>query len=194
LGIDLVMHSGTKYLGGHSDLSCGTIIGSKALIDQIRATATHFGGNLNAQTCYLLERSLKTLALRVRQQTANAQQLAEFLEQHDKVKKVHYPGLESHPQHDIAKDQMHGYGAMVAVELHADADATRQFLRKLQVATPAMSLGGIETTVCEPATTSHAKISPEQRQNLGISDSLLRISVGIEAIEDLIADFEQALV
>lgn len=193
LGIDLVMHSGTKYLGGHSDLSCGAIIGSKTLIESIRATATHFGGNLNAQTCYLLERSLKTLALRVHQQTANALQLATFLEKHEKVKKVHYPGLESHPQHEIAKAQMNGYGAMVAVELHADADATRQFLRKLKIATPAMSLGGIETTICEPATTSHAKISAEQRQNLGISDSLLRVSVGIENIQDLINDFEQAL-
>ncbi|EAY31775.1 trans-sulfuration enzyme family protein [Microscilla marina] len=193
MGIDLVMHSGTKYLGGHSDLSCGAIIGSKGLVAQIKSTATHFGGNLNAQTCYLLERSLKTLALRVRQQTYNAQKLAEFMEKHPKVKKVHYPGLESHPQHDIAKRQMEGYGAMLAVELHGNADETRQFLRKLKIVTPAMSLGGVETSICEPATTSHAKISAEQRQNLGISDSLLRISVGIEATEDLIADFEQAL-
>ena len=193
LGIDIVMHSGTKYLGGHSDICCGAIISSKELTGQIRDTATHFGGSLDANACYLLERSLKTLALRVRQQTENAQKIAEFLEQHPKVKKVHYPGLASHPQHDIAKDQMTGFGAMVAVELHADANETQQFLRKLKIAQATMSLGGIETTICEPATTSHAKISPEQRQNLGISDSLLRMSIGIEDVNDLMADFEEAL-
>ena len=194
LGIDIVMHSGTKYLGGHSDICCGAIISSNKITEQIRSTATHFGGSLNANTCYLLERSLKTLALRVRQQTQNAQAIAEFLAQHAKVKQVNYPGLASHPQHDIAKEQMSGFGAMLSVELHADAAQTREFLRKLKIAKAAMSLGGIETTLCESATTSHAKLSPEQRQNLGISDALLRISVGIEDVNDLKADFEQALV
>lgn len=193
MGIDLVMHSGTKYLGGHNDISCGAIVGSEALVSKIKKSAVYFGGCLNAQTCYLLERSLKTLALRVRQQTENAQKLAEFLEQHAKVKKVHYPGLESHPQHDIAKAQMTGFGAMVSFELHANSDETRQFLRRLTIAQAAMSLGGVETIICEPATTSHAMLSPEQRQNLGISDSLLRMSVGIEDVNDLMADFEQAL-
>lgn len=193
MGIDIVMHSGTKYLGGHSDICCGAIIGSKELVDRIKSTSTHFGGSINANTCYLLERSLKTLALRVKQQTQNAGAIASFLENHPKIKKVNYPGLESHPQHDIAKEQMQGFGAMLSFELQASAEETRHFLKKLQIAQAAMSLGGVETILCEPATTSHVKLSPEQRQNLGISDSLLRLSVGIEDIDDLLADFEQAL-
>ncbi|OJJ15602.1 cystathionine beta-lyase [marine bacterium AO1-C] len=193
MGIDIVMHSGTKYLGGHSDICCGAIISSKEIIEQIKGTAAHFGGSLNANTCYLLERSLKTLALRVKQQTQNAQKIAEFLESHPKVRKVYYPGLASHPQHDIAKAQMNGFGAMLSFELNENAGIAQDFLRKLKIAKPAMSLGGVETVICEPATTSHAKLTPEQRQNVGISDALMRMSVGIEEVQDLIDDFTQAL-
>lgn len=193
MGIDIVMHSGTKYLGGHSDICCGAIISSKEIIAQVRGTSTHLGGSLNANTCYLLERSLKTLALRVKQQTQNALQIAEYLEKHPKVKKVNYPGLESHPQYDIAKGQMQNFGAMLSFELKEDAGTSQEFLRKLRVAQPAMSLGGVETVICEPATTSHAKLTPEQRQNVGISDGLMRVSIGIEDAQDLIDDFTQAL-
>ena len=193
MGIDIVMHSGTKYLGGHSDICCGAIISSKEIIAQVKGTSTHLGGSLNANTCYLLERSLKTLALRVKQQTQNALQIAEYLEKHPKVKKVNYPGLESHPQYDIAKGQMQNFGAMLSFELKEDAGTAQEFLRKLKVAQPAMSLGGVETVICEPATTSHAKLTPEQRQNVGISDGLMRVSVGIEDAQDLINDLGQAL-
>ena len=193
MGIDIVMHSGTKYLGGHSDICCGAIVSSKEIIGQVKSTAAHFGGSLNANTCYLLERSLKTLALRVKQQTQNAEKIAAFLENHPKVKKVYYPGLASHPQHDIAKAQMQGFGAMLSFELTEEAGTAQAFLRKLKIAQPAMSLGGVETVICEPATTSHAKLTPEQRQNVGISDALMRMSVGIEDAQDLMDDFNQAL-
>ena len=193
MGVDVVMHSGTKYLGGHSDICCGVIIGSREVMTQVKGTATHFGGSLNANTCYLLERSLKTLALRVKQQTQNAHQIAAFLEKAPQVKKVHYPGLESHPQHDIAKAQMHGFGGMLSFELNESAGSAQDFLRKLKIVRPAMSLGGIESVICEPATTSHAKLTPEQRQDAGISDALMRMSVGIEEVQDLIGDLEQAL-
>jgi cystathionine beta-lyase len=193
LGIDVVVHSGTKYLGGHSDLSCGAVIGSAALLTKIRETALNLGGNLNAQTCYLLERSLKTLALRVNQQSANALQLACWLETHAAVTKVHYPGLLSHPGHETARSQMAGFGGMLSFELSPDLVEPDHFLHKLRIAQKAMSLGGVETTLCSPALTSHLKMTAQQRAALGITDSLLRVSAGIEEGQDLIDDFDQAL-
>jgi cystathionine beta-lyase len=194
LGIDVVVHSGTKYLGGHSDLSCGAVIGSMPLLGKIRETALNLGGNLNAQTCYLLERSLKTLALRVKQQNANALQLAQWLETQAAVTRVYYPGLVSHPGHEMARSQMSGFGGMLSFDLNPGLVEPERFLQNLRVARKAMSLGGVETTLCAPALTSHVKMTTEQRAALGITDPLLRVSVGIEEVQDLIDDFKQALV
>ncbi|HAK89988.1 MAG: cystathionine beta-lyase [Nitrospirae bacterium GWB2_47_37] len=191
LGIDVVLHSGTKYLGGHSDLYCGVAVAGKDIAARIRKTASHFGGSLNAMSCYLLERSLKTLALRVERQTQNALGIAGFLEKHSTVAKVNYPGLESHPGYKIAGRQMSGYGAMLSFELK-DLRAI-DFMKRLGLIKATLSLGGVETTICDPATTSHQKVSGEVRKRLGISDNLLRLSVGIESPEDLIADIQQAL-
>ena len=192
LGIDIVIHSGTKYLGGHSDLSCGAAITTSELAYKIRKTATNFGGNLNALSCYMLERSLKTLSIRVRQQSENAFQIAKFLDNHSKVKKVYYPGLSDHPGHSIACDQMNGFGAMLSFELNDSDLSVDDFMKKLNLIKPAVSLGGTETTICDPARTSHAKISAEVRARQGITDSLLRLSVGIENVDDLIEDIKQA--
>lgn len=192
LGIDLVMHSGTKYLGGHSDLCFGAVVGAQKLISQLYVKAVNFGGSLNAQTCALIERSMKTLALRVERQTQNAQIIAEFLERQAGIKKVNYPGLPSHPQHQLARKQMKDYGAMLSFELD-EAINVDGFLDKLEIIMPALSLGGVETLICASAKTSHVKMTPEARAEAGVADGLLRLSVGIEAPEDIIADIQQAL-
>ncbi len=193
LGIDVVAHSGTKYLGGHSDICCGAALSSRDLIEKIRETACNFGGSLNAITCYLLERSLKTLGIRVEKQNNNAGRVADYLERHSRIQKVYYPGLESHPGYEIAKKQMRDFGAMLAFELDDSIITAEQFQKRLRMITPAVSLGGVETIICSPKLTSHAKISAEERAELGIADSLLRLSVGIEGAEDIIADIEDAL-
>jgi cystathionine beta-lyase/cystathionine gamma-synthase len=193
LGIDVSIHSGTKYLGGHGDLTSGAVITSRELADKIRATATNLGGNLNAQSCHLLERSLKTLCLRVERQTENAGRIAEFLQRQPGVKRVHYPGLKSHPGHDLARAQMKGFGAMLSFEVDPQVMASDQFMRALRLIRPAMSLGGVESTICDPATTSHRHVPVEVRERLGISAGLLRLSVGVEHSDDLIADLRQAL-
>jgi cystathionine beta-lyase/cystathionine gamma-synthase len=193
LGIDIVTHSGTKYLGGHSDLCCGAVLTRKDLAGKIAATAANLGGSLNALTCYLLERSLKTLAVRVEKQNRNAQLIAEYLQKDPRIQNVHYPGLENHPSHAVAKNQMKGFGAMLAFELNSRAPQPEQFLRNLKLITPALSLGGVETIICSPAKTSHEKITVAERAELGITDNLLRLSVGIENANDLIADLDGAL-
>mgnify|MGYP000080905927 FL=1 len=193
LGIDVVTHSGTKYLGGHSDLSCGAVITSTRLAERIRKTALSLGGNMNAHTCYLLERSLMTLALRVERQTQNAGVIAEHLENNPNINRVNYPGLKNHPGHAIAARQMTGFGAMLSFEIDPGLMNAKDFMRRLRLIKPGLSLGGVETTVCDPATTSHAKVSSEVRKRIGISDNLIRMSVGIEHSEDLIEDIEQAL-
>ncbi len=193
LGIDIVMHSGTKYLGGHSDLCCGIIVTSKEKAARIRDLATHLGGSLNAPTCSLFERSLKTLALRVSRQTENAGMIAEFLERHGAVRRVNYPGLKSFSGHAIARSQMRGFGAMLSFELDAGKIDPVTFVRALQLIEPAVSLGGVESTICSPAVTSHEKLTADERRRIGISDSLLRLSVGIEHVDDLIEDLKQAL-
>jgi len=191
LGIDVVLHSGTKYIGGHSDLMCGLALSSKKLIDQIRAGGMHFGGSLDSQTCALVERSLKTLVLRVQQQTENAATLAGFLESHSGVHRVYYPGLKKHPNHGVAKKQMTGgFGAMLSFEVKKDPD---RFLGRLKLIHKAVSLGGVESTICSSVRTSHAKLSAAERKKAGISDNLLRFSVGIEDVNDLMADIHQAL-
>ena len=191
LGIDIVAHSGTKYLGGHSDLCCGAVLTRKELAGKISATAANLGGSLNALTCYLLERSLKTLSVRVKKQNQNARRIVEYLQNDSRISKVYYPGLESHPGYETAKKQMDGFGGMLAFEL--DGREPERFLKNLKVITPALSLGGVETIICSPATTSHEKITAAERAELGISDNLLRLSVGIEDAGDLIADIDDAL-
>ena len=191
-GFDLVMHSGTKYLGGHSDLCCGTVNGPAELIDHVRDHAVSYGGCLNAQDCFLLERSLKTLELRVTRQSDNAGIIAGYLDKNEHVKKVYYPGLENHPGHDIASRQMQGFGGMLSFELADDIDPM-SYLRRLEMVNCAVSLGGVETTICQPVATSHQKVSEEERERLGITNGLLRLSVGIEDAEDIIADLLQAL-
>ncbi len=193
LGIDIVMHSGTKYLGGHSDLCCGIVVTSKEKAMRIRDLATHLGGSLNALACSLLERSLKTLALRVSRQTENAATIAGFLEQHRAVQQVNYPGLKSFSGYTVARSQMKGFGAMLSFELDAGKIDPIAFVRALTLIKPAVSLGGVESTICSPAVTSHEKLTAEERKRIGISDSLLRLSVGIEHVDDLIEDLEQAL-
>lgn len=193
LGMDVVVHSGTKYLGGHSDLCCGAALSSKERTRAVRDLARHFGGTVNAVTCYLLERSLKTLALRMERQTANAGAIASFLAVRKKVKKVYYPGLAGHPGHALAAMQMTGFGAMLSFEIDETAVSADAFLQRLKLIRPAVSLGGIETTICAPAKTSHAKMSVEERKRINVTDGLLRLSVGIEHIDDLIADLGQAM-
>lgn len=193
LGIDLVMHSGTKYLGGHSDLCFGALVGSSKLMRQLREKAINFGGSLNGSTCALIERSLKTLALRVERQTSNAQKIAEFLEKQSGIRKVNYPGLPSHPQYVLAQKQMKGFGAMLSFELDGDVKASDEFLSRLEMIFPALSLGGVETIISASVKTSHLKMTPEARKAAGVSDSLLRLSVGIEAPEDIIADLKRGL-
>ena len=191
-GFDLVMHSGTKYLGGHSDLCCGTVNGAAQLVSKVRGFLVNYGGCLNAQDCYLLERSLKTLELRVARQSRNAGIVAQQLANNDNIKNVYYPGLESHPGHAIAARQMSGFGGMLSFELVDGIDPVG-YLRRLELVICAVSLGGVETTICQPVATSHQKVTREERQRLGITDGLLRLSVGIEDAEDITADLLRAL-
>jgi cystathionine beta-lyase len=192
LGFDLVMHSGTKYLGGHSDLCCGALLGRGDLIGRIRAHAVMYGGSLNAQDLYLLERSLKTLDLRVRRQSQSAGNIARSLDDAEGISKVHYPGLSKHPGHEIADRQMEDFGGMLSFELAEEADAVA-YLRRLKLIPSAVSLGGVETTICQPLATSHEKMPAQERERLGITPQLLRLSVGIEDPGDLTEDLLQAL-
>jgi cystathionine beta-lyase len=191
-GIHAVLHSATKYLNGHTDVNAGVIVSSSAVIQKVTQYAVNHGGTLDAHACYQLERGLKTLALRVNQHNENAGRLARFLQAHPTVSHVNYPGLANHPDHPVAARQMRGFGGMLSFELR-DPERVDEVLRRLRVATPALSLGGVETLVCLPSRTSHRSMSPEERQRAGISPGLIRVSAGIEDIEDLLEDFEQAL-
>ena len=190
-GIDIVLHSATKYLGGHSDILAGTLASSKSNIEKIIESSINYGGNLSEYTVWLLERSIKTLSLRVKKQNENAIKIAEYLTTLDKVKSVYYPGLKSHSDHELSKKQMKGFGGMLSFEL-SDLDTAILFTRKLNLVKSAMSLGGVESTLCSPSLTSHSKISKAKRENLGIFDGLLRFSIGIEDSEDIIDDLNQA--
>jgi cystathionine beta-lyase/cystathionine gamma-synthase len=192
-GIDIVLHSGTKYIGGHSDICCGAVVASRALIARIRESASNFGGSLNAVTCYLIERSLKTMGIRVAQQNINALAIARHLQKNQLIRKVNYPGLENHPGFEIAAGQMKGFGGMLSFELDDQRISPREFLKKLSLVKPALSLGGVETIICAPVATSHAKMSSAERAELGITGSLLRLSVGIEDVDDIVADIDRAL-
>ena len=191
-GIDIMLHSATKYMGGHSDISAGAIAASEEHIAKIWKTAINYGGNLSDQTVWLLERSMKTLNLRVKEQTKNAQIMAEYLEKSEHIDAVYYPGLPSHPHYKIAKKQMKGFGAMLSFELKGYIDAM-QFQRNLQLIKPSMSLAGLESTTVSPVQTTHALLSEQERLERGIKNGLIRFSVGIEEPEDLIADIELAI-
>ncbi|OAB78633.1 trans-sulfuration enzyme family protein [Cochleicola gelatinilyticus] len=190
-GIDIIIHSATKYMGGHSDISAGAIACSQEHKDKIWETSINMGGHLSDYTVWLLERSLKTMALRVKAQSKNAKKMAKWLEQHQLVSKVYYPGLKSHPDHALAKKQMKRYTGMLSFELLPELDAI-EFMRALKLVKYSMSLAGIESTILSPAETSHFLLTKEERKKQGISDGLLRFSVGIEETNDLIFDFEQA--
>ena len=191
-GVDLVMHSATKYFGGHSDLSAGAVASSHQNIERIWNVSKNLGGNLSDMTVWLLERSMKTLGLRVKAQTKNAMKLAKWLNRHPKILKVHYPGLKSHPEHKLAKAQMTGFGAMLSFELDKSLDSEK-FQKKLKLIKSSMSLAGLESTVISPHLTSHALLTQYERDSVGISDQLIRFSVGIEAVKDLKVDIIQAL-
>lgn len=190
-GIDVVVHSATKYLGGHSDICAGIAVSGSQYIARIKEVSMSLGGSLNALMCYLLERSMKTLAIRVEKQNHNAGLIATFLQDHPQIGRVYYPGLKDHEGHAIAKSQMHGFGGMLSFELEGQ-DIT-SFQKRLHLIRPSMSLGGIETIICAPAVTSHRLVSREQREEEGIRDNLLRLSAGIEETEDLLEDLKQAL-
>ncbi|CAL2091731.1 Cystathionine gamma-lyase [Tenacibaculum sp. 190524A05c] len=191
-GIDIMIHSATKYMGGHSDILAGAVAASNEHIDKIWNIAKNFGGSLSDFTVWMLERSIKTMNLRVKCQNENALKMATYLEQNPNVDKVYYPGLTSHKNHELAKSQMKGFGGMLSFELKAGIDSM-EFQRNLQLIKPSMSLAGVESTVLSPSQTSHALLSPEEREKQGIKDGLIRFSVGIEEVEDLIADIEQAI-
>ena len=192
-GIDLVMHSATKYLGGHNDLMAGVIAGSKPMISALREAQGVLGGITDPNTAYLLLRGIKTFALRMQQHNANGCALAAFLETHQKMRRVYYPGLTSHPSHAIARQQMRGFGGVVSFEIDGTLEQTSAFIDALRIPYIAPSLGGVESLVEQPALMSYYELTPEERQRLGISDALVRYAAGIEDTDDLLADVEQAL-
>ena len=192
-GFDISLHSGTKYLNGHSDIVAGACIGRADLIEKITHKLNHLGGSMDPHAAFLLYRGMKTLALRVRFQNESALKLAQFLENHRSVARVSYAGLESHPHHNRARELFEGFGGVLSFELKGGMEAANSLIQKVKLPVIAPSFGGIETLITLPSTTSHSGMSQADRARLGISDSLIRVSVGIEATEDLIEDFEQAL-
>jgi len=192
-GIDLVMHSGTKYLSGHADLTCGVVAGPHELMGMIHETRTTLGNCMDPHAAWMLIRGLKTLAVRVARQNENALRVAGFLEQHAKVRRVHYPFLKSHPQHAIARAQMSGGGGMVTFEVEGTGEDARRVSEAMHLFTLATSLGSVESLVSIPVLTSHAMISAEQRKQMGVTEQMVRLSVGIESADDLIEDLERAL-
>jgi cystathionine beta-lyase/cystathionine gamma-synthase len=192
-GADVVIHSTTKYLNGHHDILGGAVLGKAEFVEEVRQKMIVWGQAPDPFACWLLERGLKTLDVRVRRQNENAQRLAEWCERHPGVARVHYPGLASHPDHALAGETLDGFGAMMAIELAGGGAATAGFIERLRVITHAASLGGVDSLVSEPRYTSHAHMSSEDRAAVGVPDGFLRLSIGIENVEDLIADLEQAL-
>lgn len=192
-GIDLVMHSGTKYFAGHSDLIAGIVAGRDDLIRKIHETRTTLGGVMDPHAAWLLLRGIRTLAVRVQRQNESALRVAQFLSRHGKVRRVNYPFLEGHPQRALAMEQMRGAGGVVSFEVDGTHEDARRVTESLRLFTLAPSLGGVDSLVSIPVLTSHAMISPEQRRKMGMTDELIRLSVGIENADDLIADLDQAL-
>jgi len=193
LGADVVVESCTKYIGGHGDLLGGVAVASKELIRSMRGTALHAGGTMGTHEAWLCLRGLKTLHLRMERHASNALQLAEYLQSHPKVQQVNYPGLSSHPQHEVAKRQMSGYGGMLSFELKGGVEAGRRLMNSLKLCSLAVSLGSADTLIEHPASMTHAVMPQEMRKRLGITDGLVRISVGIEDLEDILDDLRQGL-
>lgn len=192
-GVDLVLHSATKYLGGHNDIMAGTVCGKAPIVQAVKEFRDVIGTNSDPNTAYLLIRGMKTLALRVQQQNATGLRMARFLEGHDKVRQVFYPGLESHADHNIAIAQMSGFGGVVSFDIEGDLARARAFVHALKVPYLAPSLGGVESLVSHPATVSYSDLSRDERLRIGITDELIRYSLGVEDADDIIADLEQAL-
>jgi cystathionine beta-lyase/cystathionine gamma-synthase len=192
-GVDLIVHSATKYLGGHSDITAGAVCGGAEILERVRARARIFGATLDPHAAWLLERGLKTLPLRMAKHNANGLAVARWCEKQPGIARVHYAGLDSHPDHDVASRLLDGYGGMLSFELAGGEDAASRFVRRLRLAKLAPSLGGVETLVSEPRHTSHATMTSEQRAAQGIGDGFVRFSVGIEDADDIIADIAGAL-
>jgi cystathionine beta-lyase/cystathionine gamma-synthase len=193
LGFDLSIHSCTKYLNGHSDIVAGAVIGRRDLIEKITHKLNHLGGSLDPHACFLLHRGMKTLAVRMKHQNESALEIAKFLEGHQAIDKINYPGLESHPGYQRACDLFDGFSGMLSFELKGGVEAAERFIQNATLPIVAPSLGGIESLITRPVTTSHSGLSSQELEKLGISDGLIRLSVGIEATVDLIEDFKQAL-
>jgi cystathionine beta-lyase/cystathionine gamma-synthase len=192
-GFDLVLHSCTKYLNGHSDIVAGAVVGSHSWIDRVTHRLNHLGGSLDPHACFLLDRGLKTLVLRVRHQNNSAMVIAQELSRHQAIARVNYPGLETHPHHRRARALFDGFGGMLSFELNGGAAEADRFMKKTSLPILAPSLGGPETLLTRPAVTSHAGMRPEERRKAGISDGLIRMSVGFEAPEEILEDLFQAL-
>ncbi len=193
LGFDLSLHSATKYLNGHSDIVAGAVIGRADLVQKIIHKLNHLGGTLDPHACFLLHRGMKTLAVRMRHHNASALKIAQFLADHPTVVQVNYPGLENHPNHQRAAQLLDGYGGMLSFEVKGGVEGANTVLENVMLPINAPSLGGVETLITRPAQTSHAGMSPQDRQKMGIADALIRLSVGIEAADDLIEDLAQSL-
>lgn len=192
-GVDVVIHSATKYLNGHHDILAGVVCGNEPFIDEVRRKMMVWGQAPDPFACWLLERGLKTIDVRVKRQNENAMRIAEWCSTRTEIAKVHYPGLPSHPDHQIAKSILDGFGGMLAIELKGGGPSALRFVQSLKVFTYAASLGGVDSLVIEPRYSSHEHMTPAERARIGIPDGFLRVSVGIENVEDLIADIEQAL-
>ncbi len=193
LGFDLALHSCTKYLNGHSDIVAGAVIGGAELVEKIRHKLNHLGGSLDPHACFLLHRGLKTLALRVRHQNDSTLRIARFLSSAPGVRRVNYPGLESHPRHARARELFTGFGGVLSFELDGGGEAASRFIDRVSIARKTVSLGGVETLITRPALSSHASIDRADLERLGITDGLVRLAVGIEDADDLIEDLDQAL-
>lgn len=193
LGFDMVVHSATKYLGGHSDIIAGAAAGSEKWMERIQHMVIYLGGSMDPGAAYLLIRGMKTMGVRIERQSANAMKVAKFLEKHGKVARVHHPGLPSHPDHKLAKKQMKGFGSMLAFDLKGGLPAARKFCDNIQLFLLAASLGGVESLVVLPAFSSHYRMSAEELEQAGITPGTVRVSIGIEDADDLIADLKQAL-
>jgi len=193
LGIDLVMHSATKYLGGHSDIIAGVVSGSQGLMSKVHSAAKLLGGTMDPFASFLLDRGIKTLDVRMERHNSNAMFLAEKLEADSRIRQVHYPGLSSHPHHEVAKKQMNGFGGMMSVEVDCDLEGAKKFVDSLEIFLNAVSLGGVESLASIPALTTHYGLSPEALAEMNISESTVRLSIGIEDVDDLFTDLTSAL-